>query len=75
MEAQVSSEHEIEDHEQILVILKSEAEVADEGRVDLLEETAFLYDIADRALLRTGWKALRGCVAEEKGKVATSAPC
>lgn len=51
MEAEVAAEHEVEDHEQVLVVLEGIAQVADEGRVDLLEQAALLDDVGDGALL------------------------
>lgn len=75
MEPQISAQHQIEDHEEILVILKGEAEIADEGTVDLLEETAFLNDVADCSLFRAALRVLSDGVAEKKGKVATFSLC
>ena len=48
VEAQVAAEHEVEDHEQVLVVLEREAQVADERRVDLFEETPLLDDLNER---------------------------
>lgn len=35
VEPEIASQHEVEDHEEVLVVLKREAEVAYERRVDL----------------------------------------
>ena len=75
MKAQISSQHQVEDHEEILIVLKGEAQIADEGAVDLLEETALLNDVADGSLLRTGRGGVREGVAKKKGKVATFLLC
>jgi hypothetical protein len=46
--SEVATEHEIENHEAIFVILECVAHVADVGVVDLLEEPSLLDDVVDR---------------------------
>lgn len=45
VEAQVAAQHEVEHHEQVLIVLECKAQVADEWRVDLFEESSLLDDL------------------------------
>lgn len=47
VEPQVASEHQIQHHEQVLVVLKGEPHVAHERRVDLFEQPSLLDDLPD----------------------------
>lgn len=53
VEPEIAAEHEIEDHEEVLIVLKRVSQIADERRIDLLEQSALLQDVADRVLLDT----------------------
>lgn len=48
VEPQVTAEHEVEHHEQVLVILEREPQIAHERRVDLFEEASLLDDLSKR---------------------------
>lgn len=45
VEPEVAAEHKVEHHEQVLVVLEREAQVAHERRVDLLEQAPLLDDL------------------------------
>jgi hypothetical protein len=51
VEAEVAAQHQVEHHEEVLVVLEGVAQVADEGRVDLLEQPSLLDDVGDGPLL------------------------
>ena len=51
VKAKVTTEHEVEDHEEVFVVLEREAQVAHERRVNLLKQSPFLDDLVT---LRSG---------------------
>lgn len=51
VESEITAEHEIEDHEEVLVILEGISEVAHEWTLNLLEQSPFLNDVLDGVLL------------------------
>ena len=65
VEAQVPSEHEIEDHEEVLVILEGVSQVAHKQAVNLFEETAFLDDVLHGVLLDAALEAADGSEADQ----------
>jgi len=73
VEPQISTEHEVEDHEEVLIVLEGVAEVADKEAVDLLEEAALLDDVLHGMLLdaalcggRVAWMPLLGDRVERR---------
>jgi hypothetical protein len=53
MKAEITTEHEVEDHERVLVVLKGVPEINDERMFDLLQQSAFLDDVWNCLLLYT----------------------
>lgn len=71
MEAQVAAKHEIEDHKEVLVILKGIAQVAHERRVYFFKHTSLLDDIGHCMLFDTSCKGA-DCATVDAVSVAAS---